>query len=45
MKKIIAFSLLHHTAEDTFEKVNRRKLLLGSVLMATYLYDRQKLVI
>ncbi|MEY8758880.1 M20/M25/M40 family metallo-hydrolase [Chryseobacterium tongliaoense] len=29
---------IHHTAEDTFEKVNRRELLLGSVVMTQLIY-------
>ncbi len=29
---------IHHTAEDTFEKVNRRELLLGAVTMAQIVY-------
>ncbi|MDQ1803258.1 M20/M25/M40 family metallo-hydrolase [Chryseobacterium sp. PTM-20240506] len=29
---------IHHTEEDTFEKVNRRELLLGSVVMTQLIY-------
>ena len=29
---------IHHTPEDTFEKVNRRELLLGSVVMSQLIY-------
>ncbi|MGL6128605.1 M20/M25/M40 family metallo-hydrolase, partial [Chryseobacterium artocarpi] len=29
---------IHHTAEDTFEKVNRRELLLGSTVMTQLIY-------
>ncbi|PWN62863.1 M28 family peptidase [Chryseobacterium viscerum] len=29
---------IHHTAEDTFEKVNRRELLLGSAVMTQLIY-------
>ncbi|MBK1896305.1 M28 family peptidase [Chryseobacterium paridis] len=29
---------IHHTEEDTFEKVNRRELLLGSVVMSQLIY-------
>lgn len=29
---------LHHTAEDTFEKVNRRELLLGATVMTQLIY-------
>lgn len=29
---------IHHTAEDTFEKVNRRELLLGATAMAQLIY-------
>ncbi|TXF79275.1 M20/M25/M40 family metallo-hydrolase [Chryseobacterium sp.] len=29
---------IHHTEEDTFEKVNRRELLLGAVTMAQIIY-------
>lgn len=29
---------IHHTSEDTFEKVNRRELLLGAVVMSQFIY-------
>ena len=29
---------IHHTEEDTFEKVNRRELLLGAVAMGQMIY-------
>jgi hypothetical protein len=29
---------IHHTPEDTFEKVNRRELLLGAVVMTQLIY-------
>ncbi|WP_346985218.1 hypothetical protein [Chryseobacterium sp. POE27] len=29
---------IHHTEEDTFEKVNRRELLLGAVAMTQLIY-------
>lgn len=29
---------IHHTAEDTFEKVNRREMLLGAVAMGQLIY-------
>lgn len=29
---------IHHTAEDTFEKVNKRELQLGSIVMAQMIY-------
>ncbi len=29
---------IHHTSEDTFEKVNRRELLLGATVMTQFIY-------
>jgi hypothetical protein len=29
---------IHHTSEDTFEKVNRRELMIGAVTMAQIVY-------
>ena len=34
---------IHHTAEDTFEKVNRRELLLGATAMTQLLYMIDKI--
>jgi len=29
---------IHHSAEDTFDKVNKRELLLGATAMAQFIY-------